>query len=61
MKPGEFIPFQMRQISESAYKEAIKYINDRSSSVWTIVIKYMSEGAQFKFDESARMSYRSSM
>jgi hypothetical protein len=44
--PGNFIPFQMRRINEIAYQKAINYARDKSMNIWTIVINYMSEGAQ---------------
>jgi hypothetical protein len=50
MKLGDFILFQMRKINKNAYNKAIHYIKDKSINTWTIVNKYMSEGAQFKLD-----------
>jgi hypothetical protein len=47
MKPGDFIPFQMRKINETEYNKAMHYIKDKSINIWKIVIKHMSEGAQF--------------
>jgi hypothetical protein len=48
---GNFIPFQLRRINKTAYHKAINYVMDKSVNIWTIVIKYMSEGPQFKLKD----------
>jgi hypothetical protein len=52
--PGNFIPFQLRRINKIAYQKAINYVRDESVNIWTIVIKYMSERAQFKLEDRIR-------
>jgi hypothetical protein len=49
--PGNSIPFQMRRINEIAYQKAIKHVRDKRMNIWTIVVKYMSKGAQFKLED----------
>jgi hypothetical protein len=34
-----------------AYQKAINFIRDKSTNIWTIVIKYMSKGAHFKLED----------
>jgi len=54
VKPGIFVPFQMKQVNENAYNKAVEYVTSRNANIWTIVIQYMSEGAFFKLEDKLK-------
>ena len=54
LKPGVFVPFQMKQVNEGAYNKAVEYVASRNTNIWTIVLQYMSEGAFFKLEENLK-------
>jgi hypothetical protein len=51
LSPGTFVPFRMRSINEVAYNKAIRYVAGKNENTWTILMKYMSEGAFFKLEQ----------
>jgi hypothetical protein len=51
LTPGTFIPFRMRSVNVEAYNKAIKFIASKSENIWTILIKYISDGAFFKLEQ----------
>jgi hypothetical protein len=51
LDPGIFVPFQMKQVNETAYNKAVEYVASKNANIWTIVIQYMSEGSFFKLEE----------
>ena len=54
LKPGDFVPFKMKSINAEAYDRAIKYIASKNENIWTILIKYMSDGSFFKLKNSIK-------
>jgi hypothetical protein len=56
LNPGTFVPFRMRRVNEDAYNKAIKYIASKNENIWTILIKYMSDGAFFKLEQQIKHS-----
>ena len=48
----------MNRINKSVYRQAVDYVRDKNSNIWTIVIKYVSEGTQFKLAEKLKQSFK---
>lgn len=54
--PGAFVPFRMKTINEEAYNKAIRYVAGKNENTWTILLKYMSEGAFFKLEQRIKIT-----
>ena len=54
--PGAFVPFRMKTINEEAYNKAIRYVAGKNENTWTILMKYMSEGAFFKLEQRIKIT-----
>ena len=54
LKPGSFIPFQMKRINEIAYNKAVEYVASKGLNTWTIVVNYVTDGGFFKLEDKIK-------
>ena len=54
ISPGNFVPFHLRSVDETAFNKAVSFINKKNENTWSFVINFVSEGSFFKLEDKIK-------